>query len=505
MPRNNPLGGYRYGLQSLESRVLLSTVTWTGLGTILSDWSVGLNWSTLAPPSNGDDVVFSGLLRLGNTNNLTNLSLHSITFSGNNFVIGGNAITLASGGAGITADNNATGSNTINLAISLASTQTITINKSGATLNMAGNLGGAGGLTTAGAGEVILSGANSYNGATSVSAGTLVSGVANAIPTGSSLTVSSGGTFDMAGFAQSISSISGSGTITDTGSAATLTVNNSTSDTFDGLLSGSLSLTKTNTGTLNLTNSGNTCSGTTNINNGILNFVSGALGSGNITFGGGTLQWASGNTQDVSGKIVVSASAMVIDTNGNNVTFASVLVSSNSGGLTKMGSGVLILNAIDVYTGATAVSAGTLLVDGSTAAASGFSVASGATAQRHGHHQRHGQCCQQRTFDPGDPATSTAILHTGNLTLASGSNYTIELNGTTAGSGYDQSIISGALALGGATLNATLGFTPTVGTVFTIIHGAPAAGRHAWRNGRRRHAVCQRSVIFDFICWWRWP
>ena len=44
---------------------------------------------------------------------------------------------------------------------------------------------------------------------------------------------------------------------------------------------------------------------------------------------------------------------------------------------------------------------------------------------------------------------STAILHTGALTLASASNLNVDLNSTTVGSGYDQVSVTGAVNLGG--------------------------------------------------------
>ena len=96
----------------------------------------------------------------------------------------------------------------------------------------------------------------------------------------------------------------------------------------------------------------NTYSGGTQINGGVLNFVFRvAARFGNISFGGGTLQWATGNTQDVSAGIppIPAGKPARLDTNGNNVTFASPL--NGGGGLTKIGSGTLTLNATASYAG----------------------------------------------------------------------------------------------------------------------------------------------------------
>ncbi len=45
----------------------------------------------------------------------------------------------------------------------------------------------------------------------------------------------------------------------------------------------------------------------------------------------------------------------------------------------------------------------------------------------------------------------------------------VTLNGTTAGSGYDQLSVTGTVNLAGATLNVNLTFTPAVGSAFTLI------------------------------------
>ena len=45
----------------------------------------------------------------------------------------------------------------------------------------------------------------------------------------------------------------------------------------------------------------------------------------------------------------------------------------------------------------------------------------------------------------------------------------VDLNGTTVGTQYDQQNVTGTVALGGATLNLTLGITPAAGNTFTII------------------------------------
>ncbi len=64
------------------------------------------------------------------------------------------------------------------------------------------------------------------------------------------------------------------------------------------------------------------------------------------------------------------------------------------------------------------------------------------------------------------------------------------LNGTTAGSGYDQFSVTGTVNLADATLNVNLAYTPALGSAFTLIQNdgkdavtgifaGPAPGRNA--------------------------
>ncbi len=73
------------------------------------------------------------------------------------------------------------------------------------------------------------------------------------------------------------------------------------------------------------------------------------------------------------------------------------------------------------------------------------------------------------SLSPGN--TTAAVSFGGNATLSAASSLNIELGGNLAGSGYDQLLVSGTLALGG-TLNVSLinGFSPTAGQSFDILN-----------------------------------
>src|SRR6267143_7166985 len=73
-----------------------ATKTWSGSG--LNDrWSTPENWSPYGAPQDGDALRFAGFtVHQSNVNDLTNLLVQSIVFSGNSYSISGNPIRLLS-------------------------------------------------------------------------------------------------------------------------------------------------------------------------------------------------------------------------------------------------------------------------------------------------------------------------------------------------------------------------------------------------------------------------
>jgi autotransporter-associated beta strand protein len=161
-----------------------------------------------------------------------------------------------------------------------------------------------------GAGVLTLSGtsANTYTGLTTVSAGTLRLGKASALGTtaaGSSVT--SGAVLDLNGQTIGAEAVTINGTgissggalINSSGTAASLSgavtlgsnasIGGTGSTTLSGVVSGAFALTKVGSGTITLSNGGNSHSSTT-LNAGTLSLGNAtALGSGTLTHAGGTL------------------------------------------------------------------------------------------------------------------------------------------------------------------------------------------------------------------------
>jgi autotransporter-associated beta strand protein len=119
---------------------------------------------------------------------------------------------------------------------------------------------------------------------------------------------------------------------------------------------------------------------------------------------------------------------------------------SGLGKLTQVGAGSLIVSALNTYTGGTAMNGGTLGGGGKIGT---LLVKSGATL--------------------APSSTTTQILKTGSVTFSTGSTFAVTLNGTTAGTDYDQLSVIGKVNLAGATLSVNLAFTPSIGGAFTLI------------------------------------
>ncbi|VWX59718.1 Outer membrane protein IcsA autotransporter (fragment) [Burkholderiales bacterium 8X] len=94
------------------------------------------------------------------------------------------------------------------------------------TSTLTGVISGAADMSKIGSGVLVLAGANTYTGATTVAEGTLRAGAAGSLSTGSAHTVAAGATLDIAGFAQSLPSLTNAGVVSLPGTApgARLTV-----------------------------------------------------------------------------------------------------------------------------------------------------------------------------------------------------------------------------------------------------------------------------------------
>jgi autotransporter-associated beta strand protein len=152
-----------------------------------------------------------------------------------------------------------------------------------------GSITGTGSLATIGGGLLTLAGSNGYSGGTTVSTGTLQLGAVGAYPAATPLTVAAGATFNLNGYACTVSGIAGSGLVTLGNTTLTLSSNSPSSVT--ATISGNGGIVNAGSGNLTLA-SVNTYLGSTTSQAGRLIVTSDGPTSGYIADGGGTLQFA---------------------------------------------------------------------------------------------------------------------------------------------------------------------------------------------------------------------
>jgi autotransporter-associated beta strand protein len=181
----------------------------------------------------------------------------------------------------------------------------------------------------------------------------------------------------------------------------------------------------------------------------------------------------SGNLFTVSGNVSLSGNALTVNGTGNTLISGVMGV---SGSLIKDGTGTLTLTGSNLYTGGTAVNGGTLLVNNTSGVGTGtgsVTVSNAGTTLGGTGTMGAVQVGGGTNIAPGNGGNNTGILGTGQLTLLPNSNFRVDINGTTPGSGYDQlnaalGGISG-VTITGSNLVVTVGTTLSVGQTFTIL------------------------------------
>jgi len=384
----------------------------------------------------GATILTSGVLSLGSAGALGSTS--SIDFSGGS--IGG---TLQ-----FTEDNYADPS----ASFSTAANQAYKLDTNGQDVTLAANLTSTDStLEKLGNGTLTLSGNNSFAGGTTLSGGTLSLGSAGAL---GDATNPAAGTISFAGGTLQYTANNQSDYSARFSSAAnqafSIDTNGRTVTFASDLTSSSATLTKLGSGTLALAGD-NDLGGVVSLDGGTLRLgSSGAIGTTSpIEFNGGTLQFSDANTTDVSSRFVdIPGQAFRIDTDGQDVTFASA-ITGDSATFDKLGTGTLTLSADNTYDGTTTISAGTLRIgDGGTA------------GQVVGNIVNNGSL----VFDRSDgPTFAVTISGTGSLTQqGTGTLILVGDNSYEGGTNLDAGVLvlgslnaigsSGTISFGGGTL-----------------------------------------------------
>ncbi|MDH4986713.1 autotransporter-associated beta strand repeat-containing protein [Aminobacter anthyllidis] len=456
----------------------------SGTGS-LTKVGTGLLTLTGANTHSGGTTVSGGQLQIGDGGTSgsldgnvalasgTTLSFNrtgALTFGG--VISGGGAVTMLGGGTTtLTADNTYTNGTEIyagTFQLGNGGTSgsvlgtinnyngTLAVNRSD-TYTLANNINGNGGFSQRGTGKTILTGANTFSGGISVNAGTLSVRNAGALGNGSSaIDVAANATLEIDGDMSidtralrlngagangkgALHTVSGessamaqavlSGTalvLTEAGTGFEflggvdgdghrLTIDGSGRTGITGLSGAGTELVKAGSGKL-LLRGPSTYTGGTYIGGGTVEVDgAGGLGSGTVAFGGaatlrGTNAWLD-NAFDLD-------AAATLETDNSMVLNGAI---SGSGSLVKTGSGDLVLNGVNSYSGGTTISAGRL------------------------------------TLGNGDPATlgSGAVINNAMLVLNRDGDYTLANSfsgtGTMEKQGYGTLTLSGANTMSGTT------------------------------------------------------
>ena len=404
-----------------------SGVTLLGLGNIDAAYiySGGVTVDT-----NGKSVAISEPLLAPTGNGVSSIP---VSVNGTGYVGRPNVVISGGGGTGATATaifdpttGLVTGFTITNPGTGYTSAPTVTISGGGGvaptlgTVTTAANVSG--GLTKTGAGTLTLTGTSTYTGTTHIAGGTLVVadgsqfGPYPGSPVANSITFSNGAVLQASAAGQAFGpnrgiTLAGDGTLESTatfmeyrgkvtgpgeltldfpGSSESLWGLNTSNYSGGTILSANTKLLVYNNSvgsasTANLTQ-GPFGTGTLTINNGvsIRATTNNAVTIGNAVTLQGNLTIGSAQTQllTFNGPITLTGASRTITTNASGTTWLSGNIGEASAGLglTKSGTGQIIVSGSNTYTGITTVSGGVLRLQSANALPGGIGVSGGTSA-----------------------------------------------------------------------------------------------------------------------------
>jgi len=313
----------------------------TGGGTIT------LNGSGASGSGSSIDLQAGMLIGQGLSGTYTG----NIVLSGNS-ILGNAAIATTGGTLGVTGQS-IVGAGNIN-----TNGGAMTFTLAGAPVStLSGIMSGAGSLTKAGAGTLTLSGANTYTGATNVNAGTLTYGVNNALADTSAVSVASGATFNLAGFTDTIASLSSvAGGIVTLGNGSLTT---SGAQNYGGQITGgNVTLASTGGGAITANNTANDFTGTVNLSStGAVSVVdANALTLGNVAGGSVNAQAITGNLTAANNILAsTAAGATNLTATAGQLLLNGGLINTNNGAMSLTGAnGITSTGALTLISGTAA-------------------------------------------------------------------------------------------------------------------------------------------------------
>ncbi|MCW1923139.1 autotransporter-associated beta strand repeat-containing protein [Luteolibacter arcticus] len=424
----SPIINVLNAIQLRDVTVSAPTVTWNG--NLNGNWDTSsLNWTNpggAAAYANGNNVVFNdnatGTTTVSNTTAVSPLSI-SVNNTSKAYTIGGSAIAGSTGltkeGTStltLTGTNTFTGPTTISAgsliidgtgrlgggsyASPISNNGNFTYNSSVAQ-SLSGGISGTGELVQNGLGALTLGLGNTYTGATTVNAGTLI--VSGSIASSPTVTVASGSILEVS------------------------------ATTYNALASGA-GKSWTVGGIINITGAAEvlTLPATTTLNGGTLTSTS----SGGATFGSyhsaGHTITANGTGNAISsvdfgistGTTLTLSTPLAGDTLAGSTVFKDV---AGPGALTKSGLGTVTLSGANSYSGPTNVTGGTLMVEGLLGPGA-LTVASGGTLGGSGSIDGVASVASGGMLSPGTGGSGTLTFNA-HLTLAGSTSFVVSKTG----------------------------------------------------------------------------
>ncbi|MDY0168320.1 MAG: autotransporter-associated beta strand repeat-containing protein [Thermoguttaceae bacterium] len=307
-------------------------------------------------------TVGSGGLNLKGS--VVNLRLGGTGAKGSRLVLDGNVTTTGTSASSIVLEGGTTG----DVAVELSSTGAAVTREfnigDGANLTISvpvtNGESSSAGINKTGLGTLILSGANTYTGGTTISAGTVLLGATNVLADTGPVTVSGGGKLDIVNRSDTIGALTlTSGTVAGTTGVLTASSYDVRSGTISAALGGSGGLTKITSGTVTLSGTtANTYTGLTTVSGGRL-----ALGKsagvnavpGNLTISGGAVTFSANQQIADDATVTMSGATSFLNGTGLNGNVFNVQETIGSlvmnGGMFQTGTGGWTVNGAASFTG----------------------------------------------------------------------------------------------------------------------------------------------------------
>ena len=216
----------------------------------------------------------------------------------------------------------------------------------------------------------------------------------------------------------------------------------------------------------------------------VLNAVVGSATTGAITITGPLTGAAN----------IVTGTGNVTLSQGTDSAYTGII--SGTQGLFKTGVGTLTLSTNNGYSGATSIANGGSILTSFASLSGGGTLTVGMNGTFSGSGSNSVAVIVSGTIAPGAVIGGTGILSTGNLSFSGSTGILIvDINGSTAGTGFDKINVNGAVDITNGTLQIYAASGLTVGSSYAIITGT-STPTGSFSNGSVIHPINNPAASF---------